>query len=246
MLKLQNICVDYQQKSALSQVSMDFPTAKTTVLLGSSGSGKSTILKVILGLKTLSSGQITGFTAGANGQQIGYMPQGSGLFPHLSLAANVTLMPKHLGWPESQIQDKLKFLCKLVQLDIHTISRFPQQVSGGQKQRAALMRALILDPPLLLLDEPLGALDPITRYDLQGDLRDIFKKLQKTVILVTHDLREAEYFADQIYLMHNGQVIQEGSFADLTSKPADSYVSRFVKAQRDFGRDDNREYARNR
>jgi osmoprotectant transport system ATP-binding protein len=123
-------------------------------------------------------------------------------------------------------------LAKLVSIPPDALERYPQQLSGGQRQRIGLMRALMLDPPLILLDEPLGALDPVTRYELQDQLKSIFSELNKTVIMVTHDMSEAAYLGGDIVMMREGRVVQRGSFDDLVRRPAEPYVESFIRAQR--------------
>jgi osmoprotectant transport system ATP-binding protein len=163
--------------------------------------------------------------------RMGYVVQGGGLFPHLDARANATLMARHLALPRERIERRLAELAQLVQLPPDLLARYPAQLSGGQAQRVALIRALLLDPELLLLDEPLGALDPLIRSDLQLELREIFRVLRKTVVLVTHDLAEAAFFADRIALLRDGALLQTGTLAELLEKPADPYVMRFVRAQ---------------
>ena len=155
-----------------------------------------------------------------------------GLFPHLTARANVTLMARHLKLDKSAIDERVEELAALVRLEPALLNRFPGELSGGQRQRVSLMRALALDPEVLLLDEPLGALDPMIRFDLQGDLLDIFRRLAKTVVLVTHDLSEAAFFADTIVLMRNGGIVQQGTAGDVLDHPADDFVKKFVTAQR--------------
>lgn len=162
----------------------------------------------------------------------GYVIQDGGLFPHLTARGNVTLLARHLGWPAARIAARVTELADLSRFPADGLDRFPRQLSGGQRQRVGLMRALMLDPDALLLDEPLGALDPLVRADLQTDLRDIFRGLGKTVVLVTHDLGEAAHFADRVVLLKDGQLVQEGTPADLWHRPAEPFVTRFVQAQR--------------
>jgi osmoprotectant transport system ATP-binding protein len=164
--------------------------------------------------------------------QMGYVIQNGGLFPHLTARRNVTMMARYLKWKRSEIEARLLELAELTQFPPDGLDRYPVQLSGGQKQRLALMRALMLDPKVLLLDEPLGALDPIIRFDLQTDLKRIFQRLRKTVVLVTHDLDEAEYFGDSIVLMREGRIVQQGSIHEMIDAPIDPFVTHFIHAQR--------------
>ena len=141
-------------------------------------------------------------------------------------------MARHLGWPPDRLQDRLQVLTTLTQFPPAALDRYPVQLSGGQRQRVSLMRALMLDPDVLLLDEPLGALDPMIRAQLQTDLKRIFQQLQKTVILVTHDLGEAAYLGDHIVLMRAGEIVQQGSLTELLQTPAEPFVIDFINAQR--------------
>jgi osmoprotectant transport system ATP-binding protein len=162
----------------------------------------------------------------------GYVIQDGGLFPHLTARANVTLMAAQLGWERQRTESRLDELLALTKFPADGLDRFPIQLSGGQQQRVALMRALLLDPDVLLLDEPLAALDPMIRFDLQTDLRMIFRQLGKTTVLVTHDLAEAAYFADQVVLLREGCVVQHGTIRELIDQPAEAFVEQFVRAQR--------------
>jgi len=175
---------------------------------------------------------ITGDTIGALRRRIGYVIQEGGLFPHLTARANVLLMARHIGKSEDEMRNRLAELCDLTRFSVNLLSRYPLELSGGQRQRVGLMRALMLSPELLLLDEPLGALDPLVRAALQKDLKEIFARLQQTALFVTHDLAEAVYFGDEIVLMNDGRVVQKGSVTDLREKPADPFVSEFINAQR--------------
>ncbi len=170
----------------------------------------------------------------ANGlrHRLGYVLQEGGLFPHMTASENLTLMARHLGWDRSRIDARVTELLALIHLTPDHLARHPSRLSGGERQRVSLARALMLDPELLLLDEPLGALDPIVRHDLQRELRQLFRTLRKTVLLVTHDIAEAGYLADHLILMRNGEIVQRGSLNDLVSAPADEFVARFVAAQR--------------
>jgi osmoprotectant transport system ATP-binding protein len=166
---------------------------------------------------------------------MGYVIQDGGLFPHLTAEENVGLMARHLKWDRNRIDERIAALAELTLFPLDGLSRYPAQLSGGQKQRVSLMRAIMLDPEVLLLDEPLGALDPMIRADLQNELREIFRQLGKTVVMVTHDIHEAGYFGDSIVLMREGQVVQRATLADLLSHPADPFVTRFINAQRTPG-----------
>jgi osmoprotectant transport system ATP-binding protein len=164
--------------------------------------------------------------------RIGYVIQEGGLFPHLDAMGNITLLAGYLGRDRAWIEGRVSELCSLVRTPRELLRRFPRELSGGERQRAALMRALMLDPQVLLLDEPLAALDAITRRELQSELKEVFARLAKTVVLVTHDLHEAAWFGDEIVLMRAGRVVQRGSLEDLLAHPAEPFVTEFVHAQR--------------
>ena len=239
MIKLNGVSKFYGDSFAVRKTSLDFEKGNTSVLIGPSGCGKTTILKMIAGLERPSEGsvQLNGETLG-NGnlpdlrRKMGYVIQDGGLFPHLSAKDNVTLMAKDLKYSKPQIEDRVKELLEVTHFRSEYLDRFPSELSGGQIQRVALMRALMLDPDVLLLDEPLGALDPIVRSSLQDELKEMFEKLKKTTIFVTHDMAEAEFLGDHIVLMKQGSVMQEGSIKDIYQNPKDEYVSTFLKAQR--------------
>jgi osmoprotectant transport system ATP-binding protein len=163
---------------------------------------------------------------------MGYVIQDGGLFPHLTAAGNVTLLARHLGWGPAKLGERLRELAELTRLSPAQLDRYPAQLSGGQRQRVGLMRALMLEPDLLLMDEPLGALDPMVRAQLQADLKGIFRQLKKTVLLVTHDMGEAAYLGDEIALMREGRIVQRGGFEELLARPAEPFVSEFIRAQR--------------
>lgn len=239
MLALHGVTKRFGAVPALRGIDLAIPTGGTTVLLGGSGSGKSTLLRIALGLVSPDAGSVTlaGVpidAASARGLRLrmGYVIQDGGLFPHLDARANVTLMARYLAWDAARTQARVAELAALTRFPADALRRHPAQLSGGQRQRVALMRALLLDPELLLLDEPLAALDPLIRADLQQELREIFRALGKTVLLVTHDLAEAAFFADRIALLRDGELLQEGTLADLLERPADPFVTRFVSAQR--------------
>jgi len=164
--------------------------------------------------------------------RIGYVIQDGGLFPHLTALANATLLARYLGKDGTWIEQRVNELAALVSISRDTLARYPSGLSGGERQRVALMRALMLDPEVLMLDEPLAALDPIIRRGLQTELKQIFGRLDKTVVLVTHDLQEAAWFAGEIVLMRDGRIVQRGTLEDLLARPAEPFVSEFVHAQR--------------
>ncbi len=243
IIELHDCWKSYGSVQALNAIHLQIPAEKTVVLIGPSGCGKSTILRLIIGLVRPDRGEILFEGSKIHFQemlglrhQMGYVIQNGGLFPHLTARRNVTLMARHLDWKKGDIEDRLLALAELTQFPPDGLERYPVQLSGGQRQRVALMRALMLDPKVLLLDEPLGSLDPMIRFDLQTDLKRIFKKLHKTVVLVTHDLDEAEYFGDAIVLMREGQMVQRGSIQEMVSAPVDPFVTRFIHAQRSMNR----------
>jgi osmoprotectant transport system ATP-binding protein len=239
MFHLNEVSKRYADRTALDRVTLAVPPGRTTVLIGPSGCGKSTLLRLLIGLVAPDAGTVafdgTPVTPASVRQvrrRTGYVIQDGGLFPHLTARGNVALMARHLGWDRPRIDARVNDLAALTRFPADGLNRYPHQLSGGQRQRIGLIRALMLDPAALLLDEPLAALDPLVRADLQSDLRDIFRSLGKTVVLVTHDLGEAVFFADRVVLLREGQIVQEGSPADLWHRPADPFVTRFIQAQR--------------
>lgn len=239
MIEFQSISKRYADATVLSAIRLRCEARKTTVLIGPSGCGKSTLLRLIIGLVAPDAGKILvgGELLGRDNLQAvrhrtGYVIQEGGLFPHLTARANVSLLVDHLGWNATKIEARLRELTELTHVGWDLLDRYPSELSGGQRQRVSLMRALMPDPDLLLLDEPLGALDPMIRSRLQQELREIFRALGKTVILVTHDIAEAAFFADSIVLLRDGRLIQKGSLTELVNTPAEPFVSDFVHAQR--------------
>ena len=239
LVKLVDVSKRYADAAALHPTNLSIEHGKTTVLIGPSGCGKSTLLRLIIRLIQPDSGSIvfegepiTPDNIDTLRRRIGYVIQEGGLFPHLTARANVVLMARHVGRSQDEMQPRLQELCDLTRFSENLLSRYPVELSGGQRQRVSLMRALMLSPELLLLDEPLGALDPLVRASLQKDLKGIFARLQQTVVFVTHDLAEAIYFGDEIVLMNEGRVMQKGALTDLRDNPADPFVSEFINAQR--------------
>ncbi len=239
MVELCGVSKHYGQAVALHTTSLTVPRGKTSVVIGPSGCGKSTLLRITVGLVTPTHGTVLfdgDLLTPANMQsirlRIGYVTQHGGLFPHMTARANVTLMARHLRWDDDRIQARLEVLASLVHLPAACLERYPLRLSGGECQRVSIMRALFLDPGMLLMDEPLGALDPMIRYGLQEELRSICRELGKTVMLVTHDMAEAAFFGDSITLMRAGTVVQTGTIQDLVHRPASEFVQSFMRAQR--------------
>jgi osmoprotectant transport system ATP-binding protein len=239
MLELVGASKTFGHNTALHPIDLKLPPGRTTVLLGPSGCGKSTLLRLMVGLTRPDTGSILfdGQPVTADNlvqvrRRIGYVIQDGGLFPHLTARGNVTLMARYLGRDRASIEKRLAELADLTRFPADGLDRYPAQLSGGQRQRVALMRALMLEPDVLLLDEPLGALDPLIRSDLQTDLKGIFHTLGKTVVLVTHDLGEAGFLGDLIVLLRDGRVVQRGTLADLVDAPAEPFVTEFINAQR--------------
>jgi osmoprotectant transport system ATP-binding protein len=239
MIHLHHVSKTFGNMTALHPTDLAVEEGQTLALIGPSGCGKSTLLRLIIGLLQPTTGEVW-----LNNLQIlpdnllqlrrkmGYVIQEGGLFPHLHAADNATLMARHTGMEKTQVWERLNHLCQLTRFPAEALSQYPVQLSGGQRQRVSLMRALMLDPEVLLLDEPLGALDPMVRSGLQADLKVIFRELGKTVVLVTHDMGEAGYLGDAIVLMREGRIVQQGMLSDLRDRPADPFVSEFLRAQR--------------
>jgi osmoprotectant transport system ATP-binding protein len=239
MLQLENVSKSFDGKPVLHRVNLEVPRGATHALIGSSGSGKTTLLRITLGLIPFEEGYVRidgqpllSFTPTEWAERIGYVPQDGGLFPHLSGRKNVSLIADLRGWKRPRVAARIDELRKLVDLDETILDRFPEEMSGGQRQRVSIMRAALLDPPVMLLDEPMGALDPLIRVSLQTELKSIFKRLGKTVVLVTHDLSEAVFLADEMTLLHEGRVVQTGTYFDLARNPEDPFVRLFIQAQR--------------
>ncbi len=239
MIKLSSVSKKFGTTVALHETSLDISGGKTTVLIGPSGCGKSTILRLIIGLLEPSSGtieidgdRVTPANILTLRRHIGYVIQEGGLFAHLTARQNILLMAKHLKQPAERTETRLRELCELSHFPADALPRYPVELSGGQRQRVSLMRALMLQPSVLLLDEPLGALDPMVRARLQDELKEIFKRLEQTIVLVTHDMAEAGFFADRIVLLNEGGIAQSGTLDDLRTRPATAFVREFLRAQR--------------
>ena len=239
MIELESVSKKFGTTIALHETDLCIDAGRTTVLIGPSGCGKSTILRLIIGLLEPTAGtiRIEGQPVSASNvlalrRRIGYVIHEGGLFAHLTAAQNVLLMAKHLKQPAAQMLTRLGELCELTHLPENALTRYPVELSGGQRQRVGLMRALKLQPSVLLLDEPLGALDPMVRARLQDELKEIFQRLRQTIVLVTHDMAEAGFFANLIVLLNEGRVVQSGTLDDLRTRPASTFVRDFLQAQR--------------
>ena len=239
MIELQNVRKSYDggKTFAVSDVSLRVKRGELLGLIGESGCGKTSTLKMINRLEEPSSGEI--LVNGENVRQqdveqlrrnIGYVFQGVGLFPHYTVAENVGTVPDLLAWPPSAVIERCRVVLDLVGLPPEQFAdRYPSQLSGGQQQRVGVARALAAQPELVLMDEPFGALDPITRADLQEEFKSIQRQLELTVIMVTHDMTEALLMADRIAVMKQGKVLQIGSPTELLNAPSDPYVRKLIE-----------------
>jgi len=224
---------------AVSDINLEIPRGQITALIGPSGCGKSTILRLTVGLLTPETGEIqfdgdpiAPGTIMKIRRRLGYVIQDGGLFPHLTARRNLALQSNLFGKNRDEIEKRIAELCALTKFPSNGLGRYPLELSGGQRQRVSLMRALMLSPELLLLDEPFAALDPLVRVNLQRDLKEICAQLQQTVLVVTHDLPEAAFLANDIVLVNEGRIVQRGSIAELRAKPANEFAREFISAQR--------------
>jgi osmoprotectant transport system ATP-binding protein len=223
-------------RELLRHLDLEIHRGETLVLLGRSGSGKTTTLKLINRLLEPTGGEIKVEDRSLRDwdvirlrRMIGYVIQEIGLFPHFTIALNIGLVPKIENWPAKKIKKRVEELMHLVGLDPNIADRYPRQLSGGQRQRVGVARALAADPPILLMDEPFGALDPITRAELQREFAALQKRLQKTVVFVTHDLREALFLGTRIALVEDGRLVVALAPDEFT-KSADPLVAAYVDA----------------
>jgi len=239
MITLHDIHKSFHDQEVLHGVDLEIPEGETIVLIGPSGCGKSTLLRLMIGLLfpdegsvTLLGQPVTRTNLTQLRQQLGFVLQNGGLFPHLTARQNVELMAHFLKKDPKWIAERTEELQELTHLESKMLDRYPRQLSGGQVQRVALMRALMLDPKILFLDEPLGALDPIHRSQLQQDMKSIFSTLGKTVVLVTHDIGEAAALGDRVAIMDAGNILQFDTLSKLVNEPVSPFVTSFINAQR--------------
>jgi len=226
--------------AAVSSLTLEIPAGTFCVLVGPSGGGKTTALKMVNRLIPFDDGDIRidgrsvrDLPAAELRRGIGYVIQQGGLFPHMTVGENIAVVPKLVGWERSRIDERTAELLELVGLEQADGARYPAQLSGGQRQRVGLARALAVDPPLLLMDEPFGALDPITRARLQTELRRLHREVRKTVIFVTHDIDEAIMMGDRIAILREGGVLAQYDTPDaILAQPADDFVSKFIGEDR--------------
>jgi osmoprotectant transport system ATP-binding protein len=240
MIELQHVSKAFNGVTVINDLSLHIARGEFTVILGSSGSGKSTLLKMMNRLLEHDSGRIVfagdeirSFRPEAIRCRMGYAIQSVGLFPHWSVEKNIATVPTLLKWPRARIRDRVTELMTLLQLAPEQYrKRYPHQLSGGQQQRVGVARALAGNPEVLLMDEPFGALDPVTRAALQTEIARIHKAFDKTIVLVTHDIDEALGLATRIVLLDHGRIVQSGTPLQMLAAPANDFVTDF------FGRGD--------
>lgn len=241
MIRFENVTKRFPDGTeALKNISLVLPTHQLTAIIGPSGCGKTTLMKMINKLEKPTDGEIyidektiTDLEEVQLRRSIGYVIQRIGLFPHMTIADNVSLVPKLLGWSKQKTDERVRELLELVGLDPATyLKRYPLELSGGQQQRVGVVRALAGDPNIVLMDEPFSALDPISREQLQDELRKLQQEIHKTIVFVTHDMDEALKIADNIIVMKKGQVEQTGTPQELIDRPASEFVRDFIGAER--------------
>ena len=240
MLKFDHVSKIYKGgKRAVDDLNLEFESGRFIVFIGPSGCGKTTTMKMINRLIEPTEGTI--YINGKNikntdpvklRREIGYVIQQIGLFPHMTIQQNISLVPRLLKWPEEKQRERAKELLQLVDMPEEFLDRYPHELSGGQQQRIGVLRALAADQPLILMDEPFGALDPITRDSLQDELKKLQKELGKTIVFVTHDMDEAIKLADQIVIMRDGKLVQTGTPDEILREPANEFVETFIGKER--------------
>jgi osmoprotectant transport system ATP-binding protein len=239
MIEIDRVRKAYDGRAIVSDLTLTIPEGALCVLLGLSGCGKSTTLRMINRLVPHDSGTIrvggedvTSVAPEALRRRIGYAIQSTGLFPHWRIEDNIATVPRLLGWPAARVRDRVTELLTLLRLDPETYcSKYPHQLSGGEQQRVGVARALAADPEILLMDEPFGAVDPITRDALQAEVLRIHKATGKTIVFVTHDIEEALRLATVIVIMERGRLAQVGTPLEIIENPASNFVRDFVGVQ---------------
>ena len=238
MILLHQVGKSFGNAVALQPTDLTIAANKTTVLLGLSGAGKSSILRLISGLLEPTTGwieidgrKLTRDSLPKLRRRMGYVIQSGDLFPHLTARQNVLLVAQELHLGTGEMNGRVEELCALTRLPGHLLDRYPVELSGGEQRRVSLIRALMLKPDILLLDEPMGALDPMVRAGLLTDLKALFERLNTTVVLVTHDLVEAARLGDWVVLLNAGRIVQQGPLAEFSLCPAEPFVSEFFHAQ---------------
>lgn len=239
MIELKDVTKKYGDTIAVNRISFNVATGENLVLLGTSGCGKTTTLKMINRLIEPDSGNIT--ISGKDVIQqnaenlrrgIGYVMQNIGLFPHYTIEENIAVVPKLLNWEKKKTANRIHELIEKLHLPENILHSYPNELSGGQQQRVGLARALVADPSILLMDEPFGALDNVTRTSIQQEFKDLEELTRKTIVMVTHDVPEAFELADRICLMDKGKVMQIGTPKELLFKPANDFAEKFLDGQR--------------
>ena len=238
MILFHNVGKRFGDTVSLQPTDLKIPANKTTVLIGLSGSGKSTVLRLVSGLLEPTSGwieingkRLTPDSLPEFRRRMGYVIQSGDLFPHLTARANILLVAQELRLGIDEIAARVEELCLMTRFPSNLLDRYPVELSGGEQRRVSLIRALMLKPDLLLLDEPLGALDPIMRAGLLVDLKALFERTNTTVIMVTHDLVEAARLGDWVVLLQAGRIVQQGPFLEFSLCPAEAFVTEFFRAQ---------------
>jgi osmoprotectant transport system ATP-binding protein len=238
MIRAEKLSKSYQGVPAVREVDLFIPPGELCVLLGPSGCGKSTLLRLINALTPADSGTV--FINGRDNRQtppellrrgIGYVVQNVGLFPHYTVRRNIGVVPELLKWPKKDIEKRVAFLMDLTGLPLTYLDKYPHELSGGEAQRVGVARALAADPPILLMDEPFGSVDPLNREHLQRSFLDIQRTLKKTVLFVTHDVSEALTMGDRILLMREGQIVRSGTPREMVFREGDAFSKAFFGAE---------------
>lgn len=236
MIVYKDVCKKYDNTTIIDNLNLTIEDGEFIVLIGPSGCGKTTTLKMLNRLIKMNSGKIEIDGKDINEvdvvqlrRKIGYVIQQIGLFPNMTVEDNICVVPKLLKWSKEKCVERTKELLGLVDMEYEqTAKKYPHELSGGQQQRIGVLRALAANPPIVLMDEPFGALDPVTRDMLQDEIKDIHKKLKKTIVFVTHDMEEAVKLADRIVFMSKGEILQVASPEDMLKKPADPLIREFM------------------